>query len=283
MSNPALSQGAWQRAGDEALSGGFAGASAMVLQVVSLMWLRTVISYQHCHGTTATQTIRTLYAEGGVRRFYRGFTPALVQGPLLRFGNMATNAGVLSLFDSSDQLCSCPVSVKTALSSTFASGMRIAMMPVDTAKTALMVHGASGVDRLRAKYKIGGSSVLFHGAMASSAATFAAHYPWFTVFNFLNEAIPNGDTRVQKLCRNAGIGFSASLASDAVSNSLRVLKTKRQLTDAAAYSELLNEVVRQDGLQGLFGRGLKTRLIANGIQGIAFSVLYKLFEEWYRI
>lgn len=27
----------------------------------------------------------------------------------------------------------------------------------------------------------GGSSVLFRGAMASSAATFVSHYPWFTV------------------------------------------------------------------------------------------------------
>merc|ERR1712146_570276 len=101
---------------------------------------------------------------------------------------------------------------------TLGVGMRVALMPVDTVKTALMVHGASGVDILRAKYKVGGASVLFHGAMASSAATFTAHYPWFTVFNFLNETVPNGETRARQLWRNAGIGFCASLASDAVSN-----------------------------------------------------------------
>jgi hypothetical protein len=30
---------------------------------------------------------------------------------------------------------------------------------------------------------------------------------------------------------------------------------------------------------GLFGRGLKTRIIANGMQGIMFSVLWKYFEK----
>jgi len=36
-----------------------------------------------------------------------------------------------------------------------------------------------------------------------------------------------------------------------------------------------------DGLKGLFGRGLKTRIIANGLQGLLFSVLWKLFLDLY--
>ena len=32
-------------------------------------------------------------------------------------------------------------------------------------------------------------------------------------------------------------------------------------------------------LLGLFGRGLKTRLLANGMQGLLFSVLYRHFME----
>lgn len=253
----------------------------MVLQVFSLMWLRTVTSYQYCHGTNTMDTMRILYAEGGIRRFYRGFTPALVQGPLLRFGNMAANSGVLALFDGSEQLRNCPVSVKTAVSSTMAVGLRVMLMPVDTVKTVLMVDGSAGVGRLRTKYKVGGPAVFFHGATACSAATFAAHYPWFTVFNFLNEAVAQRETRAGNLCRCAGIGFCASLVSDTVSNSMRVLKTKRQLNDTASYSVLLRDVVQSDGLQGLFARGLKTRLISNAIQGVAFSVLFKLFEERY--
>jgi hypothetical protein len=38
----------------------------------------------------------------------------------------------------------------------------------------------------------------------------------------------------------------------------------------------LQEIIKKDGLAGLFGRGLGTKLITNGIQGILFSVLWRL-------
>ena len=38
-------------------------------------------------------------------------------------------------------------------------------------------------------------------------------------------------------------------------------------------------VVLQDGISGLFGRGLKTRILANGMRGILFSILWKLFLD----
>ena len=56
----------------KALRGGLAGSSAMVLQVTSLMWLRTTMNYQYRYGTSLFETIGKLYKEGGVRRFYRG-------------------------------------------------------------------------------------------------------------------------------------------------------------------------------------------------------------------
>lgn len=31
---------------------------------------------------------------------------------------------------------------------------------------------------------------MYHGALATSAATFVGHYPWFLTFNFLNKKIP---------------------------------------------------------------------------------------------
>lgn len=40
-------------------------------------------------------------------------------------------------------------------------------------------------------------------------------------------------------------------------------------------------MVAADGLKGLFGRGLKTRIIANGLQGLLFSILWKLFLDLY--
>ena len=38
-------------------------------------------------------------------------------------------------------------------------------------------------------------------------------------------------------------------------------------------------VVEKDGVAGLFGRGLRTKLIANGMQGIMFSVLWRLGQD----
>ena len=60
-----------------ATGGGIAGSLAMFIQVGSLMWMRTTMNYQYRYGTTTTHAIKTLYAEGGIRRFYRGVGPAL--------------------------------------------------------------------------------------------------------------------------------------------------------------------------------------------------------------
>lgn len=40
-------------------------------------------------------------------------------------------------------------------------------------------------------------------------------------------------------------------------------------------------MVRADGILGLLGRGLKTRILCNGLQGLLFSILWKLFLEMY--
>ena len=38
-------------------------------------------------------------------------------------------------------------------------------------------------------------------------------------------------------------------------------------------------VVKKEGVVGLLGRGLKTRLLANGLQGLMFSVLWTRIKE----
>lgn len=261
-----------------ALGGGLAGASAMVLQVSTLMWLRTTMNFQYRHGTSTGEAMRTLYAEGGIPRFYRGIGAAILQGPILRFGDTAGNAGVLAAFEHTSAK-DWPVFVKTVFGSASAATIRIALMPVDTIKTMLQVEGKEGLARLGAKYKSHGLPVFFHGSIATSAATFVGHYPWFTIFNTLQSTLPEYSERTKKLARNAAIGFGASVTSDSLANSLRVLKTVRQTNDTMPYSQIVRQVIEQDGVVGFLGRGLKTRILANGCQGVLFSVLYKLFEE----
>lgn len=43
---------------------------------------------------------------------------------------------------------------------------------------APQVEGAGGFSKLVAKVRVGGPTVLYHGALAASAATFVGHYPW---------------------------------------------------------------------------------------------------------
>jgi hypothetical protein len=154
------------------------------------------------------------------------------------------------------------------------------LTPVDTIKTTMQTQGKEGIALLRARVKKYGLGSLWYGALATAAATFVGHYPWFGTYNYLNAVLPLPVTIIQKLLRSAVIGFAASIASDTISNSLRVLKTYRQVNATRiGYADAARAVIAADGLKGLFGRGLKTRILANGLQGIMFSVLWKLFLD----
>ena len=51
----------------------------------------------------------------------------------------------------------------------------------------MQVEGKNGFPALVKKVKTGGVPVLYHGALAASAATFVGHYPWFfTVSPYCN-------------------------------------------------------------------------------------------------
>ena len=80
------------KATKRALGSGGAGASAMVVQVCSLMWMRTIMNYQYRYGTSTAEAARLLYKQGGIRRFYRGVGPALLQGPLSRFSDTGSGS-----------------------------------------------------------------------------------------------------------------------------------------------------------------------------------------------
>ncbi|KAI8620773.1 mitochondrial carrier [Chytriomyces sp. MP71] len=263
-----------------ALGGGVSGAAAMVVQVLTLMPMRTIMNYQYKNGSDFKTSVTTLYKDGGFVRYYRGLGPALIQGPLSRFGDTASNAGALALLESSNLTKDLPMGVKTLFASAIAATFRIVLTPVDTLKTTMQTNGKQGTDLLRARVKAHGFGTLWYGAGASAAATFVGHYPWFATYNTLQEYIPKQTTTGKKLARNAVIGFSASIVSDTISNSLRVIKTYRQTHDVpVSYPQAVRDVIAKDGVAGLFGRGLKTRIVTNGLQGIMFSVLWKLFEE----
>lgn len=269
-----------RQAGRRALGGGLPGAAAMGIQVGSLMWLRTTVNYQYRYGTTTTAALKHLYREGGIVRFYRGVGPALLQGPLSRFGDTAANAGTLSILDSYDSLKGLPIGLKTVAASFSAGLFRILLMPIDACKTTMQVEGKGGFSKLATKVRANGVPVLYHGSLAAWAATFVGHWPWFAVYNTLNEKLPQYDDLGPRLLRSAVIGFSASAVSDTCSNSIRVIKTTKQThSESVTYPQVLKEVLEKEGVLGLLGRGLKTKILANGLQGLLFTVLWRMGQD----
>jgi hypothetical protein len=88
------------------------------------------VNYQYRHGTSFPVALRTIYADGGIPRFYRGVIPALAQGPLSRFGDTAANTGMLTLLDSFETTKDLNVGYKTVAASIAAGLFRIVLMPV---------------------------------------------------------------------------------------------------------------------------------------------------------
>ncbi|KAK2467575.1 hypothetical protein APHAL10511_000430 [Amanita phalloides] len=270
----------WQGALKRSVGGGLSGAAAMVLQVLTLMPLRTVTNYQYRYGTTTTQAIRTLNADGGLARFYQGMSAALIQGPLSRFGDTAANVGVLALLQSNPFTREFSTLFKTLFASLVAAAFRTFLTPIDTVKTTMQTEGKAGMPILKNRIKKYGISTLWYGAMATAAAAFVGHYPWFSAYNYLDDNLPSPHTPLEKLSRRAFIGFMASICSDPISNFLRVLKTYKQVCEThIGYLDAARAVVLADGWRGLLGRGLKTRILTNGLQGLMFSVLWKMFMD----
>jgi hypothetical protein len=67
-------------------------------------------------------------------------------------------------------------------------------------------------------------------------------------------------------------------------NVFRVVKTTKQSLASKhdlSYMETIRMVLAADGWKGLFGRGLGTRILANSLQSIVFTIIWRgLSERW---
>lgn len=144
-----------------------------------------------------SQALRELYADGGIPRFYRGLSFALIMMPLSRFGDIFSNEVAREFLgggsSNGDTESSWPAAVVTMVASSMAAGWRILISPADTTKTMMQVHGKEGLELLRDKVAKSGPGALFDGALGASAATWVGHYPWFVTHNFLEAwSVRNG-------------------------------------------------------------------------------------------
>jgi Mitochondrial carrier protein len=266
------------------MGGGIPGAIAGVIQVISLMWLRTVINHQSRYGASFAQSMKLLYKEGGISRFYNGLGFALLQAPASRFVATASNDGILALLSNLPATRHWGPGITTMFASTFVGFFRLLLMPIDTCKTVLQVDSQEGFRNLMKRVREGKISVLYAGSIATAVSAIIGHYPWFVSFNYLKEAewlrllIPSN------LLRNAAIGLVSSIMSDAVVNVFRVIKTTKQSMGSKhdmSYEETIRMILAADGWKGLFGRGLRTRILANALQSVLFTVIWRgLAEHW---
>ena len=261
----------------KALKSGLNGFKAMTIQVFSLMWLRTIMNYQYKNGGSFKEVFLKLYNEGGIRRFYSGIIPALIQGPLCRFGDTFSNTIILNYLRNS----SIPIFIKTGIASGTSGIIRIILSPVDAIKTMQQVEGKNALIKLSKKIKENGFLSLYDGALANGLLNIIGHYPWFLVHNYLDRYLPLYDNNIiLRLMRNAFIGFASSCISDIISNSIRVLKTSIQKKKKKkGYKEIFEEIKKKEGIKEVFIRGLNTRLITNGIQGLMFNIMWKYFSR----
>ena len=152
-----------------------------MIQVITLMWLRTTMNYQYRYGTGTKEAMSTLWKQGGIGRFYQGLPYALMQAPLARFGDTAANTGVLTLFAALAP--GVPIGVRTGCASAAGSLWRILITPIDTLKTTMQVQGKEAMGQLSVKIKKEGLMVLYQGAIANAVASFVGSYPWYFTFN----------------------------------------------------------------------------------------------------
>ncbi len=106
------------------------------------------MNYQFKNGGNFFETLSLLYKQGGVTRFYRGLVPALMIGPISRFGDTAANMYASELSKSTDSLKNLPIFVQTSIGSVMAGLWRISTLPIDAWKTSKQVHGEQGLKML---------------------------------------------------------------------------------------------------------------------------------------
>lgn len=210
-------------------------------------------------------------------RLYQGVQFAIVQTPLTRFGVAAANVGIMHLLAPA----SLPIGITTALASAAGCLWRLCITPLDTLKTTLQVEGVAAYALIVRKVRKEGPTVLYQGALANTVAAFVGSFPWWFTFHLATRSLPTPPPEALglRLVRSAVAGVLASFVADVVSNSLRVLKVTRQTAAVSiGYVEAARRIIDKDGALGLFTRGLRTRLVANGLQASVFAVVWKYLE-----
>lgn len=248
---------------------GLNGSLTQIGQITTLMWYKTITNYQYVYGTNFTKTCKLLYKQGGLSRFYSGYFTTLGLTPLLRFGDIGINSFINKKFLNQN------VFINTGLTSTLSGLWRVSLLPLEVIKTNQNIYGKNCSLILKKRIKKYGIKELYKGSNITFAYSVVSNFGWFGGYNYLSKKFPieNKHNISELLLKSSIHAVGASVSSDLLSNSLRIVKTIKQTEGSNDnYYQINKNIIKKDGFKGLFNRGLKTMIIGNAIQSFFFCV-----------
>lgn len=230
----------------------FACTGASFLQSIMLFWIKPIIKNQHVYGGSMTHTFKSLLNSKDRFRLYRGYIPYVLKSSIGKTSDIV-------IYKS---LCNTENDFSPMIAGVLSSTVKVSIMPLDTISNIYQVHGKNGY-----KY-INGN--LYRGTFAYGAIQGINSSCWLFSYSQL---------KTHSLFKNENLnhiycGFFSSLITDIIVNPFRVIKTNKQVnSNNISYIDIVKS------LQGSFYRGLKTRLLLNGINGSLFVLFWKNLEE----
>jgi len=276
-------------AGTQAIKSGAAGAGAMAGQVILLMAPRTAINGQYATGLSFMKQVESYWKEGGLPRFYKGFSGAIIIGPLYRAGDAFGNTlASVALGDANLEMSPLlRASLVTAAGSAVSAANRVLFTPIELVlKTGPQVIGISPIKFFRDKISHSGIPGLWHGAMPSASRALLGNVPWFWCNNILEIYVPTVDRKQNPLLhtlRNGAIGGGASAFTELCLNLLNTVKVLKQ-TDpefkTSTYSEIAKTMIKREGFLKFYTRGLWSKMGLSVLTGTFFKIFWSQLESF---
>ena len=245
----------------------FSGMFAGTLQTGSLLWLRTINKNQYKYGSQFAPTMRILYNDGNIPRFFRGFTPAIIDNALCRFGDAYIYCYINKHYSDLS------LHKKSTLMSLLTTPHKMLLTPLDMISVNYHIYGKNGGNVIKNTIKKNGILTLYTGGSQILFLNIFSNYIWFTTFLYL-EGIHQHYKSSHTL--NAIHGFIPTIISDIFTNPFRMIKTYKQSSPELSYKECIRELVNNNySMSNILFRGLSSRMLIHGIQTSVYVVLWK--------
>ena len=252
---------------DNIIAGGIAGVSNVYLTYP----LRTVVKIQYVEGLTIIDSVKKLYNQNKLIRFYSGVNPTLFR---VGFGR-CLEAGSYSYFNNENLNTKFNNVIEVSTITTIG---KLLMTPLDTISNSYQVNGKKlGKKYLINKYNNQGIKSLYYGLVPNLLISFIGHYIWFSSFSYLDYNIK--DEIINNNIKNGLIGFSSSIVSDIVINPIRIIKTIKQSEKKnTSYLEIIENTFSDKINKNIF-RGMYLRTFINAFNSSIYVILWKKIES----